>query len=279
MENAVSVVTGANSGVGRATAAALARAGHHIVMVCRSRARGEAAQRDIQQEASGAVDLHVADLSVQAEVRRVAGELLDAYPRIDVLINCAGAQFSRRSLTADGIERTFALNHLAYFLLTQLLLERLQASAPARIVNVASAAANVGRLDAGNLQGERFYWGFGAYARSKLANIVYTRSLAERLDPSLVTVNCLHPGTVRTNITRGNSGLVKLFFNKFGVSAEQGADTVIWLASAPDLEAVSGRFYIDRKERPLPTRARDRQLAHDLWSECERLTGHPVGKL
>ena len=276
MSHSVSIVTGANSGVGRAIATALASAGEHVVMVCRSGERGEVAQREIQASTGGGLDLVVADLSLQVEVRRLAHHLLATYPGIKILVNNAGAIFNDRQLTADGIEHTFALNHLASFLLTNLLLGRLRDNSPARIVNLASNASVFGRLSLDNLQGERSYTGLGAYARSKLANIIFTRTLANRLQDSEVTVNCLHPGTIISHITDHNAAPVRLYFRVFGTTAEVGADTAVWLATSDDVAGRSGGYFIKRRERRVPRLAKNRDLAEQLWQESERLTAGPA---
>src|SRR5205807_8246315 len=194
------LVTGGTAGIGKATAVGLATLGARVAITGRDRVRAEAAAADIRA-ASGnpAVDVFTADMSCQAEVRRLAGAVLDAYPRLDVLVNNVGGFWAHRHITADGLERTFALNHLAPFLLTSLLLNRLTASAPARIVTVSSGAHARGRLDFDDLQGERNYSGQRAYSQSKLANVMFTYELARRLDGTGVTATVCHPGAVRTN--------------------------------------------------------------------------------
>ena len=268
----VSVVTGANADIGKSAASALAGLGHHVVMVCRSRERGDAALAELRANTAGSLELIIADLSLQSEVRRLAAALLADYPAIHVLLNNAGAIYNQRRLTAEGIERTWALNHLGYFLLTNLLRERLVASAPARIVNVASNASKAGRIDFDNLQGERLYVPFGAYARSKLANIMFTRSLAAQLDGRGVTANCLHPGTILSHITDRQAAPVRAYFRVFGTTPEAGADTVVWLATSPELAGCGGGFYIRRRQRRLPPAARDEALLQQLWDESERMT-------
>ncbi len=201
------LITGATSGIGKATAMGLANMGASVVMVGRDRGRGEAAVAEIKERSGNAsVDLMLADVSSQREIRRLADGFGEAYPRLDVLVNNAGVFRSERITTADGIEATFAVNHLAYFLLTNLLLERLKASAPSRIVNVASADHSNATIDFDDLQGEKGYRGAKAYSRSKLANVLFTYELARRLRGTGVTVNCLHPGVVGTNLGSGVSG-------------------------------------------------------------------------
>jgi NAD(P)-dependent dehydrogenase (short-subunit alcohol dehydrogenase family) len=270
------VVTGASSGIGKQTAMELAARGAAVVLVCRSRERGEAAMADIKARTPDAdLRLFLADLGVQAQVRRVASELLVALPRIDVLVNNAGTLMGRRQLTADGHETTFAVNHLAYFLLTKLLLPRLEASAPARIINVASAMHRWGHLDFDDLMYERRYNMGGAYSRSKLANVLFTRELARRLEGKRVVANCLHPGGVSTGINGQATWWFRAFMNlarPFLLSGDEGADTVIWLATAAEAGEVSGEYF--RKRRPARTsdEARDMAVAARLWTVSEQLT-------
>jgi len=275
------IVTGASNGIGKETAGALAGMGARVVMVCRSAERGERALADIAPEASGAaLELVVADLSSQADVRRAAGDLLARCPRIDVLVNNAGALNTSRTLTADGYETTFATNHLAYFLLTQLLLERLRASAPARVINVSSRAHAGARINFDDLHFERGYSPMTAYGQSKLANVLFTRELARRLDGSGVTANCLHPGVVRTGFGKGNpgafGGIVSAVMNAAGVfflDAKRGADTSIYLASSPEVEGVTGAYFFKRNAITPSDRALDDEAARRLWEISEQLTG------
>ena len=231
------LVTGGTSGIGRATAAGLAAMGAHVAIAGRDRERGEEAAREIHATSGAQVDVFVADLSSQAEVRRLAGEVLGALPRIDVLVNNAGGYWNTRHVTADGLERTFALNHLAPFLLTDLLLDRLKAGGRARVVTVASGAHTMGRIDFDDLEGERSYSGSRAYNQSKLANVLFTYELARRLVGSGVTANALHPGVVRTSFGADDPGgvqrLLVPFLRPFMKSPAQGAATSIHLASSP----------------------------------------------
>ncbi|ACY14618.1 SDR family oxidoreductase [Haliangium ochraceum] len=268
------VVTGASSGIGLATAEGLAGLGADVVIVARDAVRGEAALGSVSEAGPGTATLHLADLSVQSEVRRLAAELLDAYPRIDVLVNNAGGLFERRTSTPDGLELTFALNHLAYFLLTELLRERLVASAPARIINVSSMAHRLGKLDWDDLQSERRYRPFFVYANSKLANILFTRELARRLQGTGVTANAMHPGAVASRFGENGGALMRMSYRAgklFMRTPEHGADTVVWLASAPEIEGVSGSYFDSRKRCSPSRRARDREAAARLWRESERL--------
>jgi NAD(P)-dependent dehydrogenase (short-subunit alcohol dehydrogenase family) len=277
LEGRTCLVTGASSGVGEQTALGLAQRGAHVVLVCRSRERGERSRAAIVR-ASGneAVQLQLADLSSQAAIRQLAKEILASVPAIHVLVNNAATVNLRRATTIDGLEATFAVNHLAYFLLTKLLLERIVASAPARIVNVASNGHKFGRLDFDDLQLERRYSWWRAYTASKLANVLFTVELARRLDGSGVTVNCLHPGAVASRLGHNNGRFAKVataLLKPFFLSSAQGAATSIWAASSPEIEGLSGRYFEKRKEVPASPTARDPETARRLWQESCRLTG------
>ncbi len=277
MAGRVCVVTGASSGIGKATSVALAGLGATVVLVCRDRIRGEAAKADVAAVAgeSARPSLELADLSSMEQVRGLATRLA-ALARIDVLINNAGLVVARRQLTADGFELSLAVNHLAPFLLTNLLLPRLTASAPARVVTVSSIAHRAAMLDVDDLQCERRYLAMLAYANSKLANVLFTRELARRLDGSKVTANCLHPGTVRTRF--GDTGALWL---RLGLAVgggvlrtpESGASTSVYLASAPEMAGQTGGYYVNAKRRHPSRRARDEALASRLWDASARLTG------
>jgi NAD(P)-dependent dehydrogenase (short-subunit alcohol dehydrogenase family) len=276
MPSKVCVVTGATSGIGRAAASALARQGYSLALVCRSREKGERTATELRAETPGAeVSLFLADLGEQAAVRRVAGELLAALPRIDVLLNNAGIVNLAREETADGREATFAVNHLAYFLLTELLLDRLRASAPARIVSVASDAHRFGRLDLDDLEyRRRRYRSMQVYGSSKLLNILWNQELARRLAGSGVTANCLHPGGVNTGLGDNNNRVIALvgkLVKRFMRTPEQGADTAVWLATAPELAGVTGKYFADRKERKPSAAASDPSSARRLWEISARL--------
>ncbi|MFQ5793638.1 MAG: SDR family oxidoreductase [Candidatus Bipolaricaulia bacterium] len=248
MQGKTRIVTGANSGIGKATALGLAKLGVTVVMVCRNPRKGEAAMAEIKaQSGNESVDLMIADLSSQQSIRQLVADFTDRYQRLHVLINNAGLHLSRRFVTADGIETTFAVNHLASFLLTNLLLDVLKASAPARIVNVTSSAHSR-TMDFDNLQGEKQYNGMQTYTQSKLANILFTYELARRLEGTGVTVNCLHPGTVRSGLQRNLPRIFRLL-RLFFATPEKGAETSIYLASSPEVEGVSGKYFSD-KRRP-----------------------------
>ncbi len=280
MGGKVVLITGGTSGIGEAAATALAAMGAEVVVTGRSRERGEAAVGEIRRvSGSEGVSLVLADLTVQAEVRRLAEEFGRSHERLDVLINNAGAVFSKREETTDGIERTFALNHLAPFLLTNLLLDVLKESAPSRIITVSSEARRWGRLDFDDLQSERNYRGFPVYGMTKLANILFTYELAERLRGTGVTANCLHPGSVSTNFGRDNRSLGILLFRAFKPfmrSPEQGADTLIYLASSPEVEGKSGRYFSDRKVVSSLEEPHDVSAQKRLWEESEELTNLKV---
>jgi NAD(P)-dependent dehydrogenase (short-subunit alcohol dehydrogenase family) len=219
----------------------------------------------------------LADLSVLAEVRRVAAEFLQKHNRLDVLVNNAGAYFAERRLSADGYELTFALNHLSYFLLTALLLDALKAAAPARIVNVSSGAHMLGPLDFDDLMTKDYGMaGFKAYGRSKLANVMFTYELARRLEGTGVTANALHPGGVNTGFGKNNSGLVKLgmkIFGRFSLTPEQGAQTTIYLASSPEVAGVSGKYFAKCKAVPSSDASYDQAAQRKLWEISEKLVG------
>jgi retinol dehydrogenase 14 len=271
------LVTGATGGIGRATALGLATMGANLAITGRDRARTEGAAQEIRTAGGGQVDLFVADLSSQSEVRRLADEVLQTYPRIDVLVNNVGGYWNTRHVTADGLERTFALNHLAPFLLTNLLLDRLKQSAPARVVTVASNAHATGQIDFDDLQGERPYSGSRAYNQSKLANILFTYELARRLQASTVTANALHPGVVNTSFgaedPRGIQRLIIPFARPFMKTPVQGAATSIHLASSPGLKQVTGRYFANSKPKRSSKRSYDEAAAARLWQVSADLVG------
>jgi NAD(P)-dependent dehydrogenase (short-subunit alcohol dehydrogenase family) len=273
MAGKVVVVTGANAGIGKATAVALARMGARLGMVSRSRERGEAARAEVVRESGGAaVDLFLADLSAQAEVRRLAAEVRERYGRLDVLVNNAAVYTRERTLSPDGIELQFAVNHLAPFLLTNLLLDLLERSAPARVVTVSSEAHRPVRLNWDDLQGERRYRGLRAYGTAKLANLLFTRELARRTAGTGVTANAVHPGVVGTELLFGGWAPLRLL-RRFIRTPEQGARVVVRLASAPELEGVTGRYFRDEREIRPSVAALDDESARRLWRLSAELTG------
>jgi len=273
------LVTGGTGGIGRATAEALAGLGARVAIVGRDGARAVRAAEEIGGSVGrdGAVYAFAADLSAQSEVRRLAEEVLAAYPRLDVLVNNVGGYWAHRHTTADGLEHTFALNHLAPFLLTNLLLDRLEASTPSRVVTVSSGAQAMGRMDFDDLQGERGYNGQRAYNQSKLANVLFTYELARRTEGTGVTANVLHPGVVRTAFGQEDSGrwmrLMLPVVRPFMTSPEKGAATSVRLASSPEMEGVSGRYFAGSQSKKSSPRSYDEQVARRLWDVSAQLTG------
>jgi len=275
MKGTVCVVTGATSGIGKAAATALARLGATVVLVGRDRGRTEAAAAEIAPVSASPPRAEIADLASLEQVRGLAGRL-DGLERIDVLINNAGLVLGERRITPDGLEHVFALNHLAPFLLTSLLLPKLTASAPARVVTVTSDAHSAARLDLSNPNLEHGWDSWRSYANSKLANILFTRELARRLDGTGVTANCAHPGVVRTGFGRESKPLLKLgimIARPFMLSPERGADTIVYLASSPDVAGQTGGYYVKRQRREPSAAARDDAAARELWELSEKLTG------
>jgi retinol dehydrogenase-14 len=271
------LVTGGTAGIGRATALGLARLGAHVTITGRDRGRAERTAQEIRAAGGGRVDILVGDLSVQSEVRRLADEALRRLPRIDVLVNNVGGYWNTRHLTADGRERTFALNHLAPFLLTHLLLGRLTHDTPARVVTVSSNAHAMGGIDFDDLEGERSYSGAQAYNQSKLANVLFTYELARRLKGTSVTANALHPGVVSTAFgaedpARAQRLLVPLL-RPFMKTPARGAATSVYVASAPDLEQVSGRYFANGKARRSGKASYDETTAARLWRVSADLVG------
>ena len=277
-KNKTIVVTGATSGIGRATALGLAKLDSRLILVGRDPGRAEETVAEIRK-ATGRKDVEVVlgDFARQAEVRRVAAELIARTEAIHVLVNNAGVTMMTRTTTPDGLETTFAVNHLGYFLLTGLLLPRLRAAAPgARIVNVASDAHRWGALDFDDLQNEREYKAMKVYGQSKTANILFTHELARRLEGSGVSANSLHPGAIATRLGRGSGrwyDLLQSAISVFMKTPEQGAATSIHLASAPELEGLSGRYFADKQEKQPRPHASDPALAQKLWTISETLTG------
>jgi NAD(P)-dependent dehydrogenase (short-subunit alcohol dehydrogenase family) len=272
------LITGATGGIGEVTARELARSGARVIIVGRSPERCAATLGRIRgQTGATAVESLVADLSSQDQVRRLADEVRERCDRLDVLVNNAGGMFLDRRETVDGIELTLALNHLSYFLLTNRLLPLLKASAPSRIVNVASDAHKGCSIDFDDIQGRRRYTGWRAYKQSKLANILFTYELARRLEGTGVTANTLHPGFVRTNFFKDFTGWVG-FITKLGASLvaigpEEGARTSVYLASSPDVDGVSGQYFVRSRPVRSSPQSHDRAAAERLWRLSEELTG------
>lgn len=268
------VVTGANTGIGKETARGLATLGATVVMVCRERQRGESAQHDIKQSTGNdRVELMICDFSSQISIRQFVEAFKQRHDRLEVLVNNAGVVLRERSMTEDGFESTFAINHLGYFLVTNLLLDVLKTSAPARIVNVASTAHKYARLDINAWVTGRDFSAFGAYANSKLANILFTFELARRLEGTGVTANCLHPGGVGTNLFRELPKFLQALIKLVTLSAERGARTSIYLASSPEVEGVTGKYFARRKEAKSSDASRNKEAALQLWELSEELTG------
>ena len=271
------MITGATSGIGRVTAIELARMDAEVVMVCRDRSRADETVTAIRKSNPTAkVDVMLADLSSQEAIRQTARDYLATSRPLHVLINNAGVVNLHRSLTGDGIETVFAVNHLAYFLFTHLLLDRLKASAPARIVNVASDAHRFGSMNFDDLGGERSYRTMRIYGQSKLANILFTYELARRLEGTGVTVNCLHPGAVATGLGKNNGGWAKVIIGllrPFFRTPESGAATSIYLATSPEVDGVSGKYFNNCKEARSSKASYDRAVAARLWKISAQMTG------
>jgi NAD(P)-dependent dehydrogenase (short-subunit alcohol dehydrogenase family) len=272
------LITGATDGIGLAAAEALAKRGANLAIVARNGAKAERAVERIT-DAGGpgtSVDLLMADLAAQVAVRRLAAQVLERYPRLDVLVNNAGAVYMKRQVSPDGIELTWALNHLAPFLLTALLLERIQASAPARIVTTSSDAHKGAHIPFDDLNAERNYRGFGRYRQTKLANILFTSELARRLGaPSHVTANCFHPGLVSTGFNRNNGVWMSLGMTAvrpFSRSPAEGAETLVWLVDSPDVDHQSGLYFVDEKPVAPSSAALDEDAARRLWTCSEAQT-------
>jgi retinol dehydrogenase-14 len=274
------LITGGTGGIGKAAAVALASMGARVGVTGRDRARAEQAAITIRRESNNAaVDVFVADLSSQAEVRRLADEVLAAYPRLDVLLNNVGGFWAHRHVTADGLEHTFALNHLAPFLLTSLLLERLRASAPARVVTVSSGAQSMGRIDFDDLMGEGKYSGQRAYSQSKLANVMFTYELARRLKGAGVTATVLHPGVTNTGFgaedtARGWGPLIALM-RLFMKNPDQGAETSVYLASSSRAEGLTGKYFANRTAKKTHKASYDAATIARLWQVSADLVGLP----
>jgi NAD(P)-dependent dehydrogenase (short-subunit alcohol dehydrogenase family) len=275
MNEKICLVTGANSGIGKVTAKALAAGGATVIMVCRNREKGEAARGEIVRETRNEnVDLMIADFSDLRQIRRLAAEVKAKYTRLHALVNNAGAYNDKKRLTADGNEATFAVNHLGYFLLTIELLDLLKSSAPARVVNVSSEAHRSARINLDDPNLENGYGGWKAYGQSKLANVLFTYELARRLKGTGVTANCMHPGVVGTGFFNKIGGLTGKFlrlFAPFMRTPEKGADTIIWLASSPEVEGITGKYFVDRKEQATNPESYNATIAARLWEVSERM--------
>jgi len=269
MQGKICLITGGTNGIGKSTAQELARMGATVVIVGRDAQKTSQVVEEIRAASGNKnVDSLLADLSSQQEVRHLANEFKSKYSQLHVLLNNAGGFFMQRQLSIDGIEMTFALNHLAYFLLTNLLLDTIKASAPARIINVSSDAHTSGKIEFDNLQGERDY-SLRAYDNSKLANILFTMELARRLEGTGVTVNALHPGFVATGFAKNNgkvfAALISIFTPLVARSPTKGAQTSIYLASSPSVEGITGKYFYDSHVIPAAPQATDMVVARKLW--------------
>jgi retinol dehydrogenase 12 len=275
----VAVVTGASSGIGKETAKALAAQGWRVIAIGRDPGRTAAAEAELHAAASGAPATMIrADLALMAQAARAAAEIEGLTDRIDVLVNNAGGVFAKRQVSKDGYEMTFAVNHLAPFLLTQLLLGTVKSAAPSRIVNTSSAAHKGARIPFDDLQATGKYSAMGAYGTSKLANILFTRALAKRLQGTTVTATCFHPGFVRTSFGRGFDAnpIAKHLFrwvSRFARTPEKGAETLVYLAASPEVDGASGGYYFDCKLTTTSAAAQDDAAAERLWQVSEQLVG------
>jgi NAD(P)-dependent dehydrogenase (short-subunit alcohol dehydrogenase family) len=272
------LITGATNGIGKIAAIELARMGASVAIVARSKDKGNSVLEEIKRETGRVqVELFLADLSSMADVRKLAQEFAATHTSLDVLVNNAGALYSERKLSADGLEMTFALNHVSYFLLTNLLLPVLKTAPSARVVSVSSAAHFMGKVDFEDLQAERGFNGWKAYNASKLENVMFTFALARRLQGTGVTANCLHPGFVKTGFGGGNAGfmstLLTLGQNLFAITPEAGAQTMIHLASSPDVAGVTGRYFDKNRAVASSAASLDQVAQERLWALSEKLTG------
>jgi len=276
MQGKTVLITGATSGIGKETAAALVGMGARVVMINRNPPKAEEIAAEIRQAGNGSVELLKGDMSSFASIREAASEALERFPRIDVFISNAGVFRARRHETADGLEEVFGVNHLAPFLLTNLLLDRLKASAPSRIVIVASEAHRGAMLNFDDLLLERRFGAWRSYSRSKLANIMFTYALARRLAGSGVTANSLHPGFVATRLGSGNKIPIRpvyLLLKPFTISPKKGAETSVFLATSPDVEGVSGKYFDQKRESRSSLVSQDEDAQELLWDMSAKLTG------
>jgi NAD(P)-dependent dehydrogenase (short-subunit alcohol dehydrogenase family) len=274
----ICVITGATSGIGRAAAITFGSHGYQMILVGRNAAKLENVSRQIHaQTGNDSIHFLVADFSNLQQVRALTDQFKERFPRLDILINNAGAYFNRRHRTIYGVEKTFLVNHLAPFLLTNLLLDRMQESSAARIINVSSNAHEHARLDLEDLNMERFYFGFWAYGRSKLANILFTYELARRLKNGHMTVNALHPGRVGTDIFKTDFSIFgppfKWLIEQISLTPEQGADNTVYLATSPEVEGMTGKYFVRREAVPSSPLSYDENLARRLWEVSESKCG------
>lgn len=277
IKNKICLVTGATAGIGRVTAQTLAEQGAKVVLVSRSKEKCALAVSEIKNQTGNKdIDFIASDLSSQKEIYKLAEEFKKTYSHLDILVNNAGAVFTSREVSPDGFEMTFALNHLNYFLLTNLLIDELKKSPAARVVNVSSMAHESGQINFDDLQGERRYSGWGAYCQSKLANVLFTYELARKLANTKITTNALHPGVVGTNFGSNNSGFmamfVRLYLRLFSISDKEGAQTSIYLASSPEVENITGKYFVKKKARNSSNASHSKDVASRLWQVSLELT-------
>ncbi|MFP8490057.1 SDR family oxidoreductase [Gracilimonas sp. Q87] len=275
MHNKLVVITGANSGIGYETTKALAQKGAFLVMVCRNEDKAESARKEIIEETGNSgIEIVLCDFSIQAEIHQAAEKINEHYEKIDVLINNHGFLASEKEETVDGLEKTFAVNHIGYFLFTKLLLDKVKAADSGRIISVASEAHRAGTFDPENIQLRENYSPWKAYGNSKLYNILFTKELANRLVDTNVTANCLHPGVVASNFAQSGSWIMKTLFTigkPFFVSPKKGAETSIYLATSPEVENTNGAYFRNKKVATPSSIARDPKAAKKLWDISEKL--------
>jgi NAD(P)-dependent dehydrogenase (short-subunit alcohol dehydrogenase family) len=274
------LITGANQGVGKASAEALGKMGAKLILVCRNAEKAKAAIADIEKAGAKDVELLIGDLGTQADIRRIASEVLAKHDRLDVLINNAGVLVTNRRETKDGIEETFAINHLGYFLLTTLLLDLVKKTPRARIVSVSSRAHNGASVNWADPQLRKGWSAFRAYGQSKLCNILFTRELARRLEGTGVTANSLHPGVIASGFGHTDGGIVSVLVTiakPFFITPEKGARTQVWLASSPEVEGISGKYFDNCKEKTPSKAALEAGAPERLWAISEELTGVRAG--
>lgn len=280
MQGKICLVTGSTSGIGKVTARELANKGASVVLVSRSREKGEATQAEIKQATGNQdVELLVADLSLLEDVRRLATEFQQTHDHLHLLVNNAGCAYPTRTLTSDGLEATLAVNYLAPFLLTELLLDTLKASAPARIINISSAQHVNASIEFDNLQGEKKYTNLGSYNQAKLAVLLWTYELARQLEGTGVTVNALHPGIVASNFVAGMVGVpavVMKLGKPFLLTVEQGAQTTLYLATSSDVDGVSGKYFVKSQEKKSSAGSYDQAVGSRLWEVTEQLVARPA---
>lgn len=277
MKGRVVLITGATNGIGRIAAERIAEKGASVTIVGRNPEKTEGVAKAIRDASGNAeVDHLIGDLSVTSEVERVAAEFRERCDRLDVLVNNAGAMFTSRHVTSEGFEMTFALNHLGYFVLTRELRSLLEGSAPARIINVASSAHKPGRIRWDDLQGEKRFWGFGRYCASKLMNVLFTFELARRLEGTGVTANCVHPGFIRSGFGKNDGALAKAMLvagGTFAKTPERGAKGIVHLATSPDVEGMTGEYWVDHRVRRTASHAQRVEDQRRLWEVTETLLG------